>query len=87
MAIDVFAAISGEDIFTTLTLVLLIVYFLWIYAWGKKQVGPNLGLLLAIVITFLLFYNFPDLIWIPFLLFIWAVFGKDLLERVPKTKV
>ncbi len=86
MAIDIFGALSGEDIFTTLTLILLIVYFLWIYAWAKKQIGPNLGLLLAIIITFLLFYNFPDLIWIPFILFIWSVFGKDLLERVPKTK-
>jgi hypothetical protein len=82
---DILAAISGGDFFLTLMLILLIIYFLWIYAWAKKQVGAELGLLLAILITFLLFYNFPDLIWVPFLLFLWSIFGKDFLERVPKS--
>jgi hypothetical protein len=86
MAIDFVGALEGGDFFLTLTLILFIIYFLWIYAWAKKQVGQKLGILLAILITYLLFYQFPELIWVPFLLFLWSVFGKDLLERVPKSK-
>ena len=84
MAIDIVGAISGEDFILTLMLILLVIYFLWIYAWAKKQIGQKLGLLLAILITYLLFFNFPELVWVPFLLFLWSVFGKDLLERIPR---
>lgn len=83
---DFFGALSGNDLGLTISLVLLIIYFLWMYAWAKKQIGATVGLLLAILITFLLFYQFPDLIWAPFILYIWSIFGKDLLERVPKPK-
>ncbi|MEI7961743.1 MAG: hypothetical protein WCI04_05400 [archaeon] len=86
MAIDFIGALTGEDLFLTIALILFIIYFIWIYAWAKKQIGPGLGLLLAIVISFILFYNFPELIWVPLLLFLWSVFGKELLERVPKSK-
>ena len=86
MAVDFIGALTGEDFFLTISLILFVIYFIWIYAWAKKQIGPGLGLLLAIVITFILFYNFPDLIWVPLLLFLWSVFGKELLERVPKSK-
>ncbi|MGI6589458.1 MAG: hypothetical protein ACOX1V_02220 [Candidatus Iainarchaeum sp.] len=83
---DFFGALSGTDLALTIALVLLIIYFLWIYAWAKKQVGATTGLLLAILITWLLFYNFTELIWVPFILYIWSIFGKDLLEKVPKSK-
>jgi len=86
LEIDFAGALAGDDLFLTLALILFIVYFLWIYAWAKKQVGPKLGIVLAVVIMFLLFYSFPELIWIPFLLFIWSVFGKELMERVPKSR-
>jgi len=86
LEIDFAGALTGEDLFLTIALILFIVYFLWIYAWAKKQVGPKLGIVLAVVIMFLLFYSFPELIWVPFILFIWSIFGKDLLERVPRPK-
>jgi len=86
MGIDFLGALAGEDLFLSLSLILFIIYFFWIFAWAKKQVGANLGLLLAILITYLLFYSFPDLIWVPFLLYLWSIFGKDLMERVPKPR-
>jgi hypothetical protein len=86
MALDFIGGLTGEDLFLTISLILFVIYFLWIYAWAKKQTGPAIGLLIAIIITFILFYNFPELIWVPLLLFLWSVFGKELLERVPKSK-
>jgi len=84
--IDILSAMEGNDVFVTLELILLLVYFLWIFAWAKKQVGVKIGLLLAAVITYLLFFNFPELIWVPAILFLWSIFGKDLLERIPKSR-
>ena len=86
LEIDIFGALEGTDLALTISLVLLIIYFLWIYAWAKKQVGATVGLLLTILITWILFYNFQQLIWVPFILYLWSIFGKDLLERVPKPR-
>ncbi len=85
-AFDILSAMEGNDVFVTLELILLLVYFLWIFAWAKKQVGAKIGLLLTVVITYLLFFNFPELIWVPAILFLWSIFGKDLLERIPKSR-
>jgi len=84
MVFDFVGAVSGQDLALSFALVLLIIYFLWFFSWGKKQVGSKLGILIAIVLIYLTFYLYPDLIWIPFALFILATFGKELLERVPR---
>ncbi len=84
MVFDFFGAIGGSDIAMSFALVLMIIYFIWFYNWGKKQLGTKIGLLLAIVLFYLTFYLYPDLVWVPFVLFILATFGKDLLERIPK---
>jgi hypothetical protein len=84
MAFDFFGAVTGNDMFASLALVLLIIYFLWFFSWGKKQVGSKWGVVLAVVFMWLTFVSYPDLIWIPVILFILATFGKELLERVPK---
>jgi uncharacterized membrane protein len=84
MAFDFLSAVTGADLALSFALVLMIIYFLWFFSWGKKQVGSKLGLLIAIVLMYLTFYLYPDLIWIPFILFILATFGKELLERIPR---
>jgi len=82
MAFDFFGALSGGDFAMSFALVLLIVYFLWFFTWGKKQVGIKLGILLAIFLTYLIFVLYPEMIWVPFILFILATFGKEYLERI-----
>ena len=84
MVFDFFGALSGEDLAMSFALVLLIIYFLWFFSWGKKQLGSKLGIVVAIVLMYLTFYLYPDLIWIPLILFILATFGKEILARVPK---
>ena len=84
MAFDFMGAIAGQDLALSFALVLLIIYFLWFFSWGKKQVGSKIGLVIAIVLMYLTFYLYPDLIWVPFILFILATFGKELLERIPR---
>jgi len=84
LAIDFWAAISGEDFMSSFALVLFIIYFLWLYSWGKKQIGAKFGLLIAGFVFYLIFFLYQDLVWLPLILFLLATFGKDLLERVPK---
>lgn len=84
MGFDIIGALTGRDIMLSLALVILIVLFVWIYSWGKNQLGTKIGLLLAIIIVYLTFFSFPELIWIIFIFFILATFGKELLERIPK---
>ncbi len=84
MAFDILSALSGTDIIMSLALVILIIIFFWIYAWGKNQAGAKIGFILAIIIVYLTFFSFPELIWVVFILFILATFGKELMERIPK---
>ena len=84
MAFDFLGAVTGADLALSFALVLMIIYFLWFFSWGKKQVGSKLGLLIAVVLMYLTFYLYPELIWVPFLLFIFATFGKEILERIPR---
>ena len=84
MAFNFLGAIGGGDLALSFALVLLIIYFLWFYNWGKKQIGAKWGIILAIVLFYLTFYLYPDLIWVPFLLFIFATFGKEFFEIVSK---
>jgi hypothetical protein len=86
MAFDFIGAISGQDFALSFALVLLIIYFLWFFSWGKKQVGTKIGIILAIFFTYLIFVSYPEMIWVPFILFIVATFGKEFLERIPKGK-
>ena len=82
MAFDIISAISGNNFAMSFALLLLIVYFLWFFSWGKKQIGTKLGILLAIFLTYLIFFLYPEMIWLPFILFILATFGKEYLERI-----
>ncbi len=84
LEIDIFGALAGNDLFLTFSFILLIIYFLWFYAWGKKQIGTKLGVLLAIFLTYAIFWLYPDLIWVPVFLFLLMTFGKDILERIQK---
>jgi hypothetical protein len=86
VAIDISSALTGGDLMASFSVVLLIIYFLWFYAWGKKQLGEKLGLLLAIGLMYLTFYTYPELIWFPVLLFLLSTFGKEILERIPKMR-
>jgi hypothetical protein len=84
MALDILGALSGQDIALSLALIILIVLFFWIYGWSKNQAGPKLGLIIAIIIVYVSFFSFPELIWLIFILFILATFGKEIMERLPK---
>jgi len=72
-----------DPLIQNLEIVLSLFYLVWIYGWAKKNLGsPKLAILFAVIVVYLTFFQFPQLIWIPVLIFIFAVFGKGFFEKL-----
>ena len=66
-----------------LQIVLSLVYLVWIFGWAKKNLGSaKLAVLFAVIVVYLTFFQFPQLIWVPVIIFFFAVFGKGILEKI-----
>lgn len=65
-----------------LWIVLSLFYLVWIFGWAKKNLGsPKLAVLFAVIVVYLTFFQFPELVWVPLIIFLLAVFGKGFLEK------
>ncbi len=72
-----------DPLIQNLEIVLSLFYLVWIFGWAKKNLGsPKLAILFAVIVVYLTFFQFPELIWIPVLIFIFAVFGKGFFEKI-----
>ena len=72
-----------DPLIQNLEIVLSLFYLVWIYGWAKKNLGsPKLAILFAVIVVYLTFFQFKQLIWIPVLIFIFAVFGKGFFEKL-----
>lgn len=66
-----------------LVVVLTLFYFLWIFSWGKKVLGSaKLAVLFALIVTYLVFFLHPELVWLPVIIFFVATFGVSLFDKV-----
>ena len=66
-----------------LWVVLSLFYLVWIYGWAKTNLGSaKLAILFAVIVVYLTFFQFPELVWVPVIIFLFAVFGKGILEKV-----
>ena len=64
-------------------LAITIFLFIWIYNWAKGNLGSaKLALVTAIVIMFLTFYSYPELVWLLVALWAFATFGKDAFQKM-----
>ncbi|MCD6478947.1 MAG: hypothetical protein J7L44_03615 [Candidatus Diapherotrites archaeon] len=72
------------DMLTDIQTVLGLIYLVWIYAWFKKQLGSaKIAAILAVLVVYLTFFQYPILIWIPVLLFLIATFFSGMFEKIP----
>jgi hypothetical protein len=78
---SIILATSLED---SIWIILFIVFSISIYVWTKKQVGNELiSILITGFVVFLLFYRYPDLIWLVAIgIGIYWIFGSDLKNTV-----
>ena len=72
-----------DPLIQNLEIVLSLFYLVWIFGWAKKNLGsPKLAILFSVIVVYLTFFQFKQLIWIPVLIFIFAVFGKGFFEKL-----
>ena len=72
------------DVWANIWIALAVFTFVWIFSWAKSNLGSaKLAVIFAIVISYITFYTNPDLIWIGIALFVFATFGKEILEKMP----
>jgi len=63
--------------------VLSLFYLIWIFGWAKKALGSaKLAILFAVIVVYLTFFQFRELIWVPVIIFLFAVFGKGVIEKI-----
>ena len=70
-----------------LWVVLSLVYLVWIFGWAKSNLGSaKLAILFAVIVVYLTFFQYPELVWVPVIIFLFAVFGKGVFEKVDAYK-
>ena len=63
-------------------LALILFIFIWIYSWAKGNLGSaKLAILFAVIIVYLTFYSYPELVWILVVLYMFATFGKEIIAK------
>lgn len=68
---------------TDIIIVLTLIYFVWIFSWGKKVMGSaKLAVLFALIVVYLVFILHPELVWIPVIIFLLATFGTSMFDKV-----
>lgn len=71
------------DMIENLRIVLSLFYTVWLFSWGKKALGSaKLAILFAVIVVYLTFIQFPDLVWVPVIIFLVAVVGPTFFEKV-----
>ena len=77
------AFLAMDPLLNNLWVVLSLFYLVWIFGWAKKNLGSaKLAVLFAVIVVYLTFFQFPGLVWVPVIIFLFAVFGKGILEKM-----
>ena len=75
--------LAVDPLMNNLWIVLSLFYLVWIFGWAKRNLGSaKLAVLFAVIVVYLTFFQFQWLVWIPVLLFLFAVFGKGIFEKI-----
>ncbi len=75
----------ATDPIENIRIVLSLFYLVWIYAWAKKNLGSaKIGVLFAVIVVYLTFFQFPELVWVPVIFFLLAFFFSGMFEKIGK---
>ncbi len=73
------------DIWGNLWIVFSLIYLIWLFAWAKRQLGSvTLSVLFAVIVVYLTFFQYPWLVWVPVVLFLFAFFFRGMFEKLPE---
>ncbi len=72
-----------NDLVCNIWLILLIVYMIWIYSWLKSNTSSKIiSAGLTILFVWLLFIQYPELVWVPLALYLIANIIGPFIEKV-----
>ena len=75
--------LNEATLYNDLWTVLSLFYLIWIFGWAKKALGSaKLAILFAVIVVYLAFFLHPELVWIPVIIFVFAVFGIGVFEKI-----
>lgn len=75
--------LQTADLIADLSVVLTLIYLVWIFGWGKKALGSaKLSIILAVIIVFLVFIKHPELVWIPLIIILLITVGKEMVSKM-----
>lgn len=75
--------VFGTELFSNVWIALTLFAFVWLFNWARGNLGSTkLAVLFALIVVYLTFYQFPELVWLAVMLFFIATFGKELLARL-----
>jgi hypothetical protein len=62
---------------------LILFMFIWIYSWAKGNLGSaKLAILFAIIMVYLTFYSYPELVWLVVVIYLFSTFGKEVFAKI-----
>lgn len=74
------------DLVHNLEIALSLFYLIWLYGWAKNALGSaKLAIVFAVIVVWITVWQFPILIWLGVILFLFATFGKELFSKMAKT--
>lgn len=72
-----------SDLFLNIQIVLTLFIFVWIFSWAKQALGSaKLAIIFALIVVFLTFVQFPELIWLAVILVVLATFGSEVFSKI-----
>ncbi len=74
------------ELIGNIEIALSLFYLVWLFSWAKNALGSaKLAIVFAVIVVFLTVWQFPILIWLGVLLFLFSTFGKELFSKMAKT--
>ena len=72
-----------EGVFDNIWIVLTLFLFVWIYGWAKENLGSaKLAILFALIVVYLTFYSYPELVWLLVVFFLLQTLGKEFISQI-----
>ena len=69
-----------DAFYTDVRIALTIIFFIWLFGWAKSNLGSaKIAVLITIILAYLIFYKYPEILWAIVILFLFITFGKEFI--------
>ena len=81
MNAELFTGLVLSNFNSDIELALTLILFVWLLNWLKTMTGDaKLAIIIAVIVSYLTFYRYPELIWLMVAFILVITFGKQINE-------